>query len=214
MPADLVGGSHGLDELLRKILRMTGHKTDPSDSRHRLHLPQQLGEGDLPGKASAVRIDILPQQHDLRHAVLRQLPDLRDDLLRAAAALPASDVRHNAVAAEIVAAKHDIHAGLESVLPLHRKILHNPVRLLPDIHHHLLVEGAGQQLRELVNIVGSEDKVHKAVALLYLLHFLRFLHHTAAEGDLHPGMIPLPDWACPSLPYTLLLAFSRTVQVL
>ena len=63
-----------------------------------------------------------------------QFLDLADDILRLPAPLPAPHIRNDTVAAEIVAAKHDIDAGLKGVLPLYRKILHDLVCILPDIH--------------------------------------------------------------------------------
>ena len=33
--------------------------------------------------------------------------------------------------------------------------------------------------------MGSEDQIHEPVTLLELVHYRCFLHHTAAEGNLH-----------------------------
>ena len=58
------------------------------------------------------------------HALGDQLPYLPQYLLRFPAALPSPHIGNNAVAAEIVAAKHNVDTRLKGILPFHRKILH------------------------------------------------------------------------------------------
>ena len=44
---------------------------------------------------------------------------------------------------------------------------------------------AVDQLGEFIEVMGTENQVDETIALLDLLHHLRLLHHTAAEGDHH-----------------------------
>ena len=118
------------------------------------------------------------------------MPDLLDDVLRFPAALPPSDVGDNAVAAEVVAPEHDIDPGFKGVLPLCGQILHNKAGVLPDVHSHLPYNKPfPHKLCQLKDVVGAKNNVHKPIALFYLLHHLGFLHHAAAQGDEHVGIL-------------------------
>ncbi len=57
----------------------------------------------------AVAIHGLPEQRDLTHASIDQQPNFGQDFARAAVALGAARVRHDAIRATLVAALHDRH---------------------------------------------------------------------------------------------------------
>ncbi len=103
----------------------------------------------------------------LHDAVLNQLFNLTDDVLRRTAALASAHIRYDTVAAEIVAAKHDINARLKCIFALRRQILDDLISSFPDIDDHLpRLKALFQQLCQFIYIVRAENQVHKAVALL------------------------------------------------
>ena len=203
MAADFLRTRHHFNELVRQILWMGCHKADAADSFHLLHPPQQLGKGNGVLQIFSVGIDILSQEHNLHHALRGQALHLPQDFLGFAASLPPPHIGHNAVAAEIVAAKHDIDPGFKGIFAVRGQILHNLVRPLPHIHKHFpLFPGAGSflpagqaavhQLRQLKHIVGAEDQIHKGIALFDPLHLVGLLHHAAAQAHNGPRMALLP----------------------
>ena len=139
MSADLLGMLHHLDQLIRQILGVGGHETDPLQSFDSFYILQKLCKGNGLFQIFTVRIYILSQEHDLYNAVCHQTLDLPDDILRITASLSAADIGDNTIAAEIIAAEHNIDTGFERILSLHRQIFHDLVRILPDINDHSLI---------------------------------------------------------------------------
>ena len=165
---------------------MGSHETNPLQAFDFLHLFQKLRKAHGILEIFAVGVDVLAQQHDFHHAVCHEGTDLLDDLLRLPAPFPATHIGNDAVAAEIVAAKHDVDAGFKEIFPVTGQIFHDLVGVLPDIDDHPVGNhGSVDQLGEFIEVMGTENQVDETVALLDLLHHLRLLHHTAAEGDHH-----------------------------
>ena len=192
MRAELFFLRHRPDQVVREILRVRGHEAYPLYALHTADPAQESGKGGRLGEFFPVGIDVLPEQHDLLHAVRGQMADLREDILRLAADLAAADIGNNAVGAEIIAPVHDVHAGFEAVLPLHRQGLRQNRRLFLNLEDPLFLrEGAVQKLRKRVEVVGSEHKVHEGIALFDLLHRVRLLHEAAAEPD-DPARVAFP----------------------
>ena len=191
MTADVRIFCHDGDQFIRKILGMGCHKThtvQPVDLRD---LPQELGKaaGLVLRQPLPVGIDILSQQHDFPHAVPDQIADLTENFLRLPAVLPSSDIGNNAVRAEVVAAVHDVYAGLKEIFPVCRKFFDHLIGFLQDIHHHaLILKDTIQKLCQLIHVVGSENQINKAEALLQAVHHLLLLHHAAAQADNHMGV--------------------------
>ena len=187
MCADLLTVTHRLDQVIGQILRVGCHETDALQSLNLINLAEKLGKCHRLLQVLSVGVDVLSQQHDLHNAVCYQSLDLIDDILRLSAALPSAHVRHDAVAAEVVAAKHDVDTGLKGIFAVYRKLLHDLVGILPDIHDHAVFahHAAAQQLRQLENIVGTKDQIDIRVALLDLLNDRRLLHHAATKRDHH-----------------------------
>ena len=108
MSADLFRMLHHLNEFLRQILGLGRHESDPLQAFDLLHFLQKLRKGNGLFQVLTVRKYILSQQHDLHHTVCHQSLDLPDDILRITASLPAADIGDNTIAAEIIAAEHNI----------------------------------------------------------------------------------------------------------
>ena len=139
MSADLFRMLHHLNEFLRQILGMGSHESDPLQAFDLLHFLQKLRKGNGVLQILAVGIHILSEQHDLHHTVRHQAFNLPNDILRITAAFPAADIGDNTIAAEIIAAEHDIDTGFERIFSLYRQIFHDLVRILPDINDHSLI---------------------------------------------------------------------------
>ena len=192
MEADLFAVAHRIDQLLREILRVGGHETDPLKTFDLFHSSQEFRKCDRIFQILSVGVDVLSQKHDFHDTVSHQSLDLLNNIFRLPASLASAHIRHDAVAAEVIAAEHDVDTGFERILSLDREFLHDLVCSFPYIDHHLLLhEALVEQLRKLEDIVGSEDQVHMAVALLDLCDYLRLLHHAAAEGDHHIRVLSL-----------------------
>ena len=116
-----------LDQLIREILRMRRHEAHAADPVHLADFTEKLRETDRIFQAFAVGIDVLSQEHDFADAVTGQRFRLPDDLARLPAPLPSPDIGDDTVTAEIVAAEHDVDAGLERVFALNGKVFDDPV---------------------------------------------------------------------------------------
>ena len=73
-------------------------------------------------EVASPRVDVLPEQRDLAHAVVGEARHLGDDVARPAALLAPADRRDDAVRALRVAAHRHLHPGLEASLAVHRQI--------------------------------------------------------------------------------------------
>ena len=186
MFTDLFRISHHFDQFVREILRVGGHETDPLQSVDLFDLFQKPGKRHRLLKRFSIGIYILAQEHDFHHAILHQTLNLPDDRFRIPAPLTSADIGNDAVTAEVVASEHDIYARFKGILPLHRKILHDLVCILPDIDDHpVRFQTGGQKLRKFVDVMCTEDQIHETVTLLQLLYYMGFLHHTSAQTDHH-----------------------------
>ena len=87
---------------------MRGHKPDSLQPLNLIDLSQKLGKGNRRFQVFSIRIHILSQKHNLYNAVCHQLSDFIQDILRPAASLSSPHIGNNTVAAEVIAAKHNI----------------------------------------------------------------------------------------------------------
>ena len=94
------------------------------DSRYRVARAKQLAEvgPDRRREIASPRVDVLTEQRDLAHAVVREAGDLCDDVARSTALLAPADGRNDAVRALRVAAHRDLHPRLEPALPVHWEV--------------------------------------------------------------------------------------------
>src|SRR5665647_2774558 len=105
-------------------------------------------------------------------------------MLRLAAAFPASDIGHNAIAAEVVASVGNADRTNQMLTaqawqPFGRKKI-----ILPDIANHFaLLHRLPEQFSKLMNRVRSKDQIHLTVTFFDLFRHLRLLYHTPADRD-------------------------------
>ena len=187
VPLDVRVRLHHLDQLIRKILRVRGHIADALKARQLCHGGEQLREARAARDVIAIGIDILTEQGDLETAIRDQLLALTENRRRIARLLPTTHVRHDAVGAEIIAAVADVHRALETVAAVTRQLLDDHLRIVEHLEgalsgHERLV----QKLRELVNVMRTENETHVRITLPYPLNLVLLLHHAARDADDHP----------------------------
>ena len=125
----------GRDQLVGQILGMARHEADARNLQP-VEAIEQIGELRA---AAAIGVDVLSQQRDLLHARVPQAQRLLEHGLRLAGALPAADIGHDAVGAEVVAAVHDVHEGAEAALARLGQTLDDLAVGLNHLHHRRAV---------------------------------------------------------------------------
>ena len=149
--------------------------------------PQQLAERVPVAELRAVGVDVLPEQGHLDHPVGDQRLDLGQDVTRPAVLLPATQRRHDAERARVVAADRDRHPAGVAGLAVRGQRGREDLQRLQDLDLGLLVvPGPVQQYRQGADVVGTEDDVdprrpaHDLAAVL--------LRQAPADRDLHAGV--------------------------
>ena len=182
---------HCGDDVRRKVLGIGGREADAADAGLP-HLPQKLREARPAVEVPAVRVHVLAEEGDLAHAVVHQAGALLHYALHHAALLAAPHVGDYAVGAEVVAARHDGHPGVEGLRPVRGKVRGESAVALRDVHlqrTRRVVEGIGDELGHRGQGAGPEDDVHVGDALAKLLAVTLCdaaanRHHAPAAGRL------------------------------
>ena len=175
---------HHVKQPGRGVLGVAGHEADEIFSRDPVDVRQQVGEVVVQIQIVAVGVHVLAQQGDVLVPRLHQLPDLRQHGLGVPAPLPAPDVGHDAVGAEVVASVHDGDPGLHALLPHHGDALGNGAVLVLDGKDPLLrLIHLPQKLRELPQGLGAEHQIHVGIGLFDPLRHSGLLGHAAAQAD-------------------------------
>ena len=182
--AQLRLSGNGVDQLVAGILGVAGHKADVVIAGHRAQQVEQIGKVHLFFQTLAVAVDVLSQQCDLLIACLHKTAELGKDITGLAALFAAAHIRHDAVGAEVVAAVHDGQPCAELALTPDGDILHDD-RALGGLHQHtlMLLQLLGNELRQGVDAVHAEHKVHIGIALAQLFHHVLLVGHASAQAD-------------------------------
>ena len=144
---------------------MGSHKADSLQSFNLLNLLKKLCKCHRLFQILSIRVYILTKEHNFYHTICHKSFNLANDIFGITASLTSTHIRYDTVAAEIIASEHDIDAGFKRILPLYREVLHDLVRVLPDINRHgIRFHRRHNQLCKFVDIMCSEDQIHKAVA--------------------------------------------------
>jgi hypothetical protein len=122
--ADCAALRHRRDYGISEVLGMRAREADPVDAVHSVERAQKLAElrRELRGEVAAPGVHVLTEKRDLADAVARERGDLRDDVARPSALLPAAYRRDDAVSALRVAAHRDLHPRLKASLPPRRQV--------------------------------------------------------------------------------------------
>ena len=191
MVTDLLALCHGLDQLIGQVLRMGSHKTDTLQPFNLFHFFQKFCKGHRCFQSFTVGVYILAKKHDLSNAICDQFLDLADDGLWLAALFAAADIRNDAVAAEVIAAKHYADSCFEGVFAGSWHALYDLIGFLPDINDLVVgLQRPVKKLREFVDIMGSEYKIYIFIILADLFYYVMLLHHTSEQYDLHIRVLP------------------------
>ncbi|CDC72645.1 uncharacterized protein BN580_01049 [Candidatus Colimorpha enterica] len=164
---------------------MTGHEPDEIFALYLTDILKQIGKRVVVVQSPAVGIDILTEKSYLPAAVINKPAHLGKDLLASAAPLASSDVRNDAVCAEIVATVHYADPCSETALASDGQSLRD------NGHGGLIgIKRAFSGLYRLCKILrqffrgsGSEKKIDVRVAVLYIVQPVLLRHHTAADAD-------------------------------
>ncbi len=138
---------------------MRGRKEDALHARI-ANGAQQVGKARLPKQIAAIRVNVLAQQRDLAHALAHQTGHLVDNLLEGAALFAAAHIRHDAIGAEIIAARHDGHPGVILGLTMPRHA--HGIRVLMFIGADMTLaiqECLGNELSHVCNGMRTENDV-------------------------------------------------------
>ena len=184
MLAELGQPAEGVDQLVREILGMGGGKPDPLDAGDLVNLLEEVREGNFTVLLEAVGIDVLPDQGDFPNPAGGQVTDLGEDLPARPADLATADMGNDAVGAEIVAALHDGNkaADRRPAAALRKELQPGlPVEEFGLPAAYPLRLHAPDHLRQLVDVVGPEDKVEKGDLRQQLLPLL--LGDAAADAE-------------------------------
>ena len=110
---------HRLDHGPPEILGVRAREADAFDPLDRVDRAQELRE--VGAEIASVRVDVLPQQRHLAHALLRQSFDLGEHVAGPPRHLASAHCGDDAVRADGVAAHRDLHPRLEHALAVHRQ---------------------------------------------------------------------------------------------
>ena len=151
--------SHSVNGLGQQVLRMRRGKEDALNTRV-AHGAQQIGKARLAKEIATVGVNILTQQRNLAHALAHQTRHLVNDLLEGTALLATAHVRHDAVGAEVVAARHDRHPCmiLRLAMPRHTHSIGILVLVRADMTL-AIQERLGDKLRHMRNRVSAKNDV-------------------------------------------------------
>ena len=183
---------------------MGAGETDPLDSVHRAHGPEQVGEqraqrhrltglSALPLKIAAVGVDVLAQQSDLGDPAFDELGGLVHQQLQGSADLGAPHRGHDAEGARVVTAHLDGHPRRIRGVAAHRQCGGEAVAVVLDRRFQNFDDGpvgrGSDQFRGPMHVVGAEHHVYVVGPLLDQIPV--FLGQTAGHRDLHVGALLL-----------------------
>ncbi len=175
---------HGVEEGVRAVPGVGGHKPDDKVSGDVVDVLEQLREEFFFAEVLAVRVDVLAEEHDLLVACRREGPGICQDVLVLPAPLSAPDVGHDAEGAEVVAAVGDGQERLERMIVPDCKSLGNIVVVFRNIEDPSpFGQKAVQELRHLVLDMCAEDEVDVREVAFEAFGDMLLLDHAAAEGN-------------------------------
>ena len=98
--ADLAALGKGVNDLVRNILRVGGHKPNALQPVYLVHPTQQFCKGAV--QLLSIGVDVLPQKGDFLCSLFHKLLGLRQNRIRGPAALSAPHIGHNALGLSLI----------------------------------------------------------------------------------------------------------------
>ena len=178
-----------VDEFVRIVARMRACKADALDAADFGDLRQKRGEVFGSGLVGVYR---LAEQHHFANALVGGSADFGEDVVCFAIFLGTAEVRHDAVAAALVATALDCDKRAEVVAQL--GVVAEVVLVAVFVDEHLVVSlvqravgVAEQKLRNFAVLVRAYDVVHVLEALQQFRAAV--LGHATANDDFHVGIL-------------------------
>lgn len=178
-----------VDEFVRVVPRVRARKADAADAADFGNLREEVG------KIAAFRlvgVHRLAQERHLGNALVGSLADFGEHVFHVAVFFRPAEVRHDAVAAALVAAALDGDEGAEVVLEL--RVFAQVVLAQVLVDEHLVVRQvqgalgvAEQQFRDFLVLVRAHDVAHVREALQKFRPAI--LGHATAHDYLHVGVL-------------------------
>ena len=166
---------------------MRGHEAHARQARRAVQGAQQLSEIGRAGVAGAAQVQavgvhVLAEQGDLAHVAGGEVADLCHHVLQRTAALRAAHVGHDAVGAEVGAARHDLHPGLMGPGAPRPELAAQARAVVEEAGRPVRgLRGRPQQLRQAVQVLRAQRPVHVGEAPEEVL----LLRLRQAAGDQH-----------------------------
>ena len=169
---------------------MAGHKADEIIALYLVDVAEQVGKiVDLTVVALcvlAVAVDVLTKKSYILVTALYKLTHLGDYILWATASLATSDVRHDTVGAEIVAAVHYRHPRAVGRLTVYRQALGNEVFLFfGAIKSFSLLKLGENKLGQTVKRGRTKHEINVRIAVLDGFLSVVLGNHATANADKH-----------------------------
>ena len=187
--ADLRVVQQHVDEFVRVVPRVRARKADAADAFDFGNLREEVGKIATFG---LVGVHCLAQERHLGNALVGGLADFGEHVIHFAVLFRPAEVRHDAVAAALVAATLDGDEGAEVVLEL--RVFAQVVLAQVLVDEHLVVRlvqrtvrVAEQQFRDFLVLVRAHDVAHVREALQKFRPAI--LCHAAAHDNLHVGVL-------------------------
>ncbi len=111
MMAHLPALTHIFDQVIRQILRMRCHKPDSLQPLDLLHLLRSCAKSPDPSKSFHKSLHSVPSITSVTPSATRA--SISFTIASGSASFTPSYIRHNAITAEIITSKHNIHTGLK-----------------------------------------------------------------------------------------------------
>ena len=173
---------HGGNDIVCEVHGIRRREADAVDAGLS-YLAEKLCKPGLPVDVRAVGVHVLAQKRDFAHAVSDKPVAFEEDGLHRARALASTDIRHDAVGAEVVAPRHDRHPGVIAELSMARKLGREMLGVFLRIDEHLVLllrVGLDKKLRQRCQGAGAEDDIDTRYVLLELCACT--LRYAATDG--------------------------------
>ena len=180
---------HGFEELFRGVLGVAGHKADDKLSGNVVHHADKVGKVHSAVEVLAVAVHILAKESYVLVAGGYKLSGLGHYGLGTAGTLPTTDIGHDAVGAEVVAAVHNAYPCLHAPVTDSGLTLGDAAVSGSGCEHSLFADKiALQKLGEAPELVRAEAYGHNGVRVLHLVGHVLLLDHAAADADYLVGL--------------------------
>ena len=175
---------NSIQKFYRTILGMRGHKAYSEISVDCIDFTKKSCEINVVFESLTVRVNVLSEKHYLLEACVYHFASLGYNLFFSSGNLSSSDVWHDTVGTEIVAAVHYRKPTLKILVAVNRDSLDDIVVFIRNLKNSScsrqpLIDKLGKP----VNNVGSEKHIDVRITHLDTVGYYLLLCHTTANSD-------------------------------